>query len=95
MYVTLEPCSMCAGAMIQARIKKVYIGAMDYKTGACGSVLNLLNDYKFNHNVEVENGILEKECEKILKDFFKELRKKINNKIIKIIKNNKNKINYK
>ena len=75
MYVTLEPCSMCAGAMIQARIKKVYIGAMDYKTGACGSVLNLLNDYKFNHNVEVENGILEKECEKILKDFFKELRK--------------------
>lgn len=74
MYVTLEPCSMCAGALIQSRIKKVYIGTMDYKTGACGSVLNLLSDYKFNHYVEFETGILAKECEKILKDFFKELR---------------------
>ena len=75
MYVTLEPCSMCAGALIQARIKKVYIGAMDEKTGACGSVLNLLEDYKFNHRVEVENGICKEKCENILKDFFKELRK--------------------
>ena len=75
MYVTLEPCSMCAGALIQSRIKKVYIGAMDEKTGACGSVLNLLSDYKFNHNVETETGILKDECEVILKDFFKELRK--------------------
>lgn len=75
MYVTLEPCSMCAGALIQSRIKKVYIGAMDYKTGACGSVLNLLKDFKFNHIVDVEIGILGEECEKILKDFFKELRK--------------------
>ena len=74
MYVTLEPCSMCAGALIQSRIKKVYIGTMDYKTGACGSVLNLLSDYKFNHTVEVETGVLAEECEKILKDFFKELR---------------------
>lgn len=74
MYVTLEPCSMCAGALIQSRVKKVYIGAMDYKTGACGSVLNLLSDYKFNHNVEIETGVLAEECEKILKDFFKELR---------------------
>lgn len=82
MYVTLEPCSMCAGALIQSRIKKVYIGTMDYKTGACGSVLNLLNDYKFNHYVEIETGILADECEKILKDFFKELRK--NKKKIKI-----------
>lgn len=82
MYVTLEPCSMCAGALIQSRIKKVYIGTMDYKTGACGSVLNLLNDYKFNHYVEIETGILAGECEKILKDFFKELRK--NKKKIKI-----------
>lgn len=73
-YVTLEPCSMCAGALIQSRIKKVYIGTMDYKTGACGSVLNLLKDFKFNHNVEVETGILAEDCEKILKDFFKELR---------------------
>lgn len=75
MYVTLEPCSMCAGAMIQSRIKKVYIGAMDEKTGACGSVLNLLQDYPFNHIVEVEIGIEKEECEKVLKDFFKELRK--------------------
>lgn len=80
MYVTLEPCSMCAGALIQARIKKVYIGTMDYKTGACGSVFNLLEDYTFNHKVECESGILKEECEKILQDFFKELRKKKNNK---------------
>ena len=75
MYVTLEPCSMCAGALIQSRIKKVYIGTMDEKTGACGSVLNLLEDYSFNHKVEVETGILQKECETILKQFFKQLRK--------------------
>lgn len=74
MYVTLEPCSMCAGALIQSRIRKVYIGALDEKTGACGSVLNLLNDYKFNHNVEVETGVLKDECEGMLKKFFKELR---------------------
>ena len=71
MYVTLEPCPMCAGAIIQARIKKVYIGAMDEKTGACGSVLNLFKDFKFNHNVELETGIFKEDCEKILKDFFK------------------------
>lgn len=76
MYVTLEPCSMCAGALIQSRIRKVYIGTMDVKTGACGSVLNLLEDYTFNHKVEVENGILQPECEQILKKFFKELRQK-------------------
>ena len=74
MYVTLEPCPMCAGALIQARLKKVYIGALDEKTGACGSVLNLLEDYRFNHQVEVEKGICKEECEKNLKDFFKELR---------------------
>ena len=74
MYVTLEPCSMCAGALIQARIKKVYIGAMDEKTGAAGSVLNLFNDYTFNHKVEVENGVMKTECQEILKKFFKELR---------------------
>ena len=75
MYVTLEPCSMCAGAIINSRIKKIYIGTRDEKTGAVGSVLNLLEDYKFNHKVEIESGIMQKECEKILKDFFKELRK--------------------
>lgn len=76
MYVTLEPCSMCAGAIINARISKVYIGTDDPKTGACGSVLNLFEDYTFNHKVEVEKGILNNECTQILKRFFKELRKK-------------------
>lgn len=76
MYVTLEPCSMCAGALIQARLKKVYIGTMDEKTGSCGSVLNLLQDYTFNHKVEVQTGILQEECESLLKKFFKELRQK-------------------
>lgn len=74
MYVTLEPCPMCAGALIQSRIKKVVIGTMDEKTGACGSVFNLLDDYKFNHNVEIEKGVLEKECKAMLQSFFKELR---------------------
>lgn len=76
MYVTLEPCSMCAGALIQSRISKVYIGAMDEKTGACGSVLNLSADFKFNHVVEIQNNVLKEECEGILKKFFKELREK-------------------
>ena len=75
MYVTLEPCSMCAGAIIQSRIDKVYIGAMDEKTGSCGSVFNLFEDYKFNHHVETEYNICKEECETILKNFFKELRK--------------------
>lgn len=75
MYVTLEPCSMCAGAVINSRIRKVYYGAHDEKTGAIGSVFNLLEDYTFNHKVEYESGILEQECEEILKDFFKKLRK--------------------
>ena len=75
MYVTLEPCSMCAGALINSRIKKLYIGTMDEKTGAAGSVLNLFGDYTFNHKVEVEKGIMKVECESLLKDFFKMLRK--------------------
>lgn len=76
MYVTLEPCSMCAGAIINSRIKNLYIGAMDPKSGAVGSKLNLLEDYKFNHEVNFEIGILNEECSTILSDFFKELRKK-------------------
>lgn len=76
MYVTLEPCSMCAGALINARIKKLYIGTNDEKTGACGSKLNLLEDYTFNHKVEIEKDVLKPECEKMLKDFFKILRKR-------------------
>lgn len=75
MYITLEPCAMCAGAIINSRIKKIYIGTMDQKTGACGSVFNLLKDFKFNHDVEVEYGIMQVECEDILKQFFKKLRK--------------------
>ena len=62
MYVTLEPCPMCAGAAIQSRIRKIFFGTADEKTGAVGSKLNLLSDYKFNHNVEYESGILKEEC---------------------------------
>lgn len=75
MYVTLEPCSMCAGAILNSRIKKIYIGTLDEKTGAAGSVLNLFEDYKFNHDVEVEKGIMKEQCESMLKDFFKKLRR--------------------
>lgn len=80
MYVTLEPCSMCAGALINSRVKKVYIGASDEKTGAVGSVFNILDDYTFNHKVAYENGIMKDECEDILKDFFRTLRKNKSNK---------------
>ena len=65
MYVTLEPCVMCAGAMIQSRLDKVVFGTVDEKTGACGSVLNILQDYKFNHIVEIGKGVMEKECKEI------------------------------
>ena len=74
LYVTLEPCPMCAGAIINSRIKKVYIGTSDEKTGSVGSVLNLFDDFKFNHQPQYEKGILKNECENMLKQFFKELR---------------------
>lgn len=76
MYVTLEPCQMCAGAIVQARIPKVVIGAMNPKAGCCGSVLDLLHVKGFNHHVEMVNGVLEEECGSLLTEFFKELRKK-------------------
>jgi len=76
MYVTVEPCVMCAGAIISSRIKKVYIGTEDNRMGAVGSVLNLFEDYTFNHKVEYEKGILKNDCEILIKDFFKYLRKK-------------------
>ena len=76
LYVTLEPCPMCAGALLQSRIRKVYIGTPDPKAGAVGSVLNLLDIEGFNHKVAVEYGILEDQCSKVLKDFFRELRVK-------------------
>ena len=75
MYVTLEPCPMCAGAILNSRINKVYIGALDEKTGACGSKLNLLQDFSFDTSVYSQTGILENECKQLLQDFFKELRK--------------------
>ena len=75
MYVTLEPCSMCSGAIIQSRIKNLYFGAFDPKTGACGSVLNLF-EHNFNHKVNVVSGIMEEECSRIIKEFFRELRQK-------------------
>ena len=86
MYVTLEPCPMCAGAIVQARIPKVVIGCMNPKAGCAGSVLDLLHEDGFNHQVEMENGVLEEECSRLMKDFFKELReakkeKKKNEKI--------------
>lgn len=76
MYVTTEPCSMCAGTIVLARIQKVYIGTPDRKTGACGSLMNILQDERLNHYVEIETGIMQQECEKILKSFFQKLRKK-------------------
>lgn len=74
MYVTLEPCQMCSGAIVQARMRKVYIGCMNPKAGCAGSVLNLLQVERFNHQVEFETGILGEECSMLLKAFFKELR---------------------
>lgn len=74
MYVTLEPCSMCAGAIINSRIKVVYFGAYDPKSGACGSVVNLLKNKSFNHNPQVLGGIMEKECGELLTNFFKNKR---------------------
>lgn len=76
MYVTLEPCQMCAGAIVQARIPRVVIGSMNPKAGCCGSILNLLEEERFNHQVEVTRGVLEEECSSMLTTFFKELRKK-------------------
>lgn len=74
MYITLEPCQMCAGAIIQARIPRVVVGAMNKKAGCAGSVLNLFQIPAFNHQVEFEQGVLGEECGSLLSDFFKKLR---------------------
>ena len=74
MYVTLEPCQMCAGALVQARIDKVVIGSMNPKAGCAGSVLNLFEVDAFNHQVELETGVMQEECTELLQTFFKELR---------------------
>lgn len=74
MYVTLEPCPMCAGALVQARIDEVIIGCRNPKAGCAGSVVNLLQQEGFNHRVEITEGVLEEECRELMTSFFKELR---------------------
>ena len=74
LYVTLEPCQMCSGALVQARISEVVIGCMNPKAGCAGSILNLLEMPEFNHQVKVVRGVMEEECSRLLKDFFKALR---------------------
>ena len=76
LYVTLEPCQMCAGAIVQSRVKRVVIGAMNPKAGCAGSVINLLEMPQFNHQVEVERGVLQEECSTLLSGFFAELRER-------------------
>ena len=76
MYVTLEPCQMCAGAIVQARIPRAVIGAMNPKAGCAGSIINLLQMQQFNHQIPITNGVLEQECSQILSEFFKRIRVK-------------------
>ena len=76
MYVTLEPCPMCAGAIVQARVDRVVIGSMNPKAGCAGSVLNLLQQDGLNHQVEITKGVLAEECSGLMTSFFRELRKK-------------------
>ena len=76
MYVTLEPCAMCAGALVHARIRRLYIGTADPKSGACGSLLDVTGHPGLNHHPEVRTGILQEQCAEILKSFFRELRRK-------------------
>lgn len=81
MYVTLEPCPMCAGAIVQARIPRVVIGCMNQKAGCAGSILDMLHEDRFNHQAETEIGVLEEECSLMMKNFFKELREKKKQKL--------------
>lgn len=83
LYVTLEPCQMCAGAIVQSRIPRVVIGCMNPKAGCAGSVLNLLENPAFNHQAEIRTGVLEEDCSGLMKTFFKELREK--QKIVKVV----------
>lgn len=76
LFVTLEPCPMCSGAILQSRIEEVYFGAFDPKAGACGSLMNLLEDTRFNHWCYVESGVLSTTCSTLLRDFFKKIRTK-------------------
>jgi tRNA(adenine34) deaminase len=79
LYVTLEPCPMCSGAMIQSRVRHVYFGAYDQKGGTAGTLMNLLQDSRFNHQVGVTGGLMHDECQKLLQDFFAALRIKRKN----------------
>jgi tRNA(adenine34) deaminase len=85
LYVTLEPCPMCAGAIMLSRVKRVVYGAVDPKGGCAGTLMNLLGDERFNHQSEVISGVLEKECGQILSDFFRKIRerKKLEKKVQK------------
>lgn len=76
-YVTIEPCSMCAGALVLSRIKNLCFGAFDPKTGACGSVSNIVDNGKLNHRIRVKSGIFQEECSYLLKEFFKKKRRTI------------------
>ena len=76
MYITLEPCQMCAGAIVQARIPKVVVGCMNPKAGCAGSILDLFHVDKFNHKVDFEYGVMEDECREMMQSFFRKLRKK-------------------
>lgn len=76
MYVTLEPCQMCSGAIVQSRMTRVVVGCMNPKAGCAGSILNLLQMPQFNHQVELTTGVLEEECSEMMKAFFRELREK-------------------
>ena len=91
MYVTLEPCPMCAGAIVQARIPKVVIGCMNPKAGCAGSVLDMLHEDGFNHQVETEVGLLGEECSQMLKDFFKALREEGKRKKLEQVQKEANK----
>ena len=79
LYVTLEPCSMCAGALVLARVKRLCFGASDPKTGACGSVFNITQSSFLNHSIEVQGGILKDDCAHLISDFFREKRKPFSN----------------
>lgn len=76
LFVTLEPCPMCAGGIIMSRVKRVVFGAMDPKGGCVGSLMNLLDDHRFNHQCEIKSGVLEEECSQLLKSFFKKIRER-------------------
>lgn len=88
LYVTLEPCQMCSGAIVQARVDRVVMGTMNPKAGCAGSILNILQMEEFNHQVEITTGVLAEECTQILTTFFKDLR--IRNKAEKLAKEKKN-----